>query len=107
MSRKGDTLRGKVAGSHSTYVELAGRLIRVIKKIPCVRRISLGVIKPCPNGLLLIKAVRIPAGLRFKVRDVNAVQTVYVYTDCEEEVLTLAQDALKMKINYDRRERPL
>lgn len=74
-----NVLRGKkISNSHSTYIPLAGEVIKFIKDDERIKKIALGAIKRVSPGKRRIKVLDSGVHSKITVRDVNAVQTLFV-----------------------------
>ena len=71
----------KFSNKHSTAIEAAHPIIRLLRARPEVKKIVLSEIRVVGVGKQRIKTERIPAGLRVVVRGKTAQQTFFVYTD--------------------------
>lgn len=79
---KGRGLRQKTTGSHTTAIPLAETFLRALNRMGTVEKISLGIIKPrLPVAPRRVKIMlENPKVLLLKVRDVNSLQELWVYT---------------------------
>lgn len=72
-------LSGKnISRSHTTFNELAGEVIKVIKKFPEVSKIVLGPIKPDHARKRRIKVSEDKGNVRVQCRDISSVQYLWV-----------------------------
>ncbi len=72
----------KIAGTHTSRIDVAEGVIKSATKLDCVNKIVLGVIqlvKSPPVGKS-IKISDVPAGIRVKVRGPKSVQELFIYT---------------------------
>lgn len=78
---------GKITGSHTTIIDAAKAVIDAAKKSDLVTKIALGFIKAnLPTGKKSMKAGEITGGLSLKIRGVNTLQTIFIYTDNPKKV---------------------
>lgn len=83
----------KLAGTHTTLIEVAQRLVKVAEKISEVEKISLGIIISTPGkkGMRRIKFSPITGGLLAKVRANTSIQEVRIYTGSPQKVQQLLE----------------
>jgi hypothetical protein len=78
---------GKIASSHSSYIDAVGPLLKKLSQHPAVSKISLGIIKPhLPPSSLRVKIMPLSGGLKVVVRGTNSLQEIFVYTTDTESV---------------------
>ena len=100
---KGKTPRGsrkKTTSSHCTAIEAVEILLRLLNRMTCVDKISLGIIKPkLRAGQRRLKIIKEnDKVLLLKMRDTNSLQHVRVYTsDADEVEKALSSYARKKK----------
>lgn len=76
---------GKFTASHTTVIEAASGPARAVAQLPCVSKVSLGLIKTLKNGPPAIKFLDEGAGcVLAKVRGARSIQEVRVYTTDKE-----------------------
>jgi len=81
MTKKGLLGGGKFSGRHTSLIDEAEFLVRAAKKMPDVKKISIGVIIPARVGRRRLKLVPSEAGLLVTVRGVHAAQRLFIFTD--------------------------
>lgn len=86
MAGKHGLLRGpKFNMRHTTIIESALPFVKVLKDSPAVKKISLGIIRPVASGpprnggLPQVKALVLPAAVRFSFRGGRSVQEFHVF----------------------------
>lgn len=83
---------GKIAGSHTTLIDAAEKLVDTANKLPEVTKISLGEIKVIGRGMRNIKFLDIDSGLKCVVRGNTSRQYIYIYTDNPEKTKTTLEN---------------
>lgn len=86
MPRRGLLGGGKFSGRHTSLIDEAAFIAGVAKKIPEVKKISIGVIDPARVSKRRLKSVPGPAGLFLTVRGVHAAQKMFIFTDDPQKV---------------------
>lgn len=96
MSRDKGLLRGsKFGGRHTTMTDPAKNVYRVLKAMPEVEKIVIGIITQCRGGASRVKATPLPAAVKIQVRGANSVQLLYAYTSNTSAVISrLSQGVL-------------
>lgn len=73
---------GKVAGTHTTVIDAAKRVVKIAEKDPDVSKIVLGFITSgLPVGKHLLKFTTIHGGCKVTVRGTHSKQEIFVYSD--------------------------
>lgn len=79
---KGHRAGGKMAGSHTTVIPAAEKIVDFLEKRVEVKKISVGFIKHgIKGGRHSVKITEIESGLLLKVRGTASIQEIWVYTD--------------------------
>jgi hypothetical protein len=81
-------LKGKnISKSHSTYNEVAGTVINLLKKFPEVSKIVIGPIKPDHARQRRIKVSLDKGNVRVQCRDISSVQYLWILGVSDEFVI--------------------
>lgn len=84
---KGHRAGGKVAGSHTTVIPVAEKIIDFLDRQAEVRKISVGFIKHgIKSGRHSLKIIKTESGLLLKIRGTASIQEIWVYTDKNKRV---------------------
>lgn len=72
---------GKFTGSHTTVIPAAEKLLRIVEKMPEVKKIVLGVIKnvKCTPGVKVVEES--PGFLLVTIRGNSSIQQIRIYLD--------------------------
>lgn len=82
----------KAGGTHTTVIDGGMQFVRAAEKLPQVKKISLGFIKPVSKtGKKKTKFDPIHGGWRVTLRTNAGVQKIYIYTPEPEQVRILLQ----------------
>jgi hypothetical protein len=85
---------GKIASSHSSYIDAVEPLLKSLARNPLVTKISLGVITPnLPPSSVRVKVMPLSGGLKAVVRGTNSIQDVFVYTTEVTRVTEIIEQA--------------
>lgn len=73
----------KFTRSHTTATETSKEVLRLLKSVSQIKKISLGVITKSgrSRGGKRVKIKEIPAGLELVVRGQSSIQKIYIYID--------------------------
>lgn len=87
---------GKIRGTHTTLIDLASDVVRIVNPIPTVTGISLGFIqagKGLSRGTRKVKIAKSSSGVLLTVRQSSSVQELRLFvTDCQDAMLNIARD---------------
>ncbi len=84
---------GKFTASHTTVIDAAAAPARAAERLPCVSKVSLGLIKSLHNGPPALKFTDAGQGcLLVKVRGVRSLQEIRVYTTDKDAVEAVMRD---------------
>ena len=98
MSPKKGVLSGpKINKKHSTYNNLAEKVIVALKPHPAVKKIVLGPIKPIGNGLQRLTVREDRGQVRIQCRDITSVQILWAI-GVDPEVVKAALKSLKVQL---------
>lgn len=87
---------GKYTASHTTVIDAALLPAQAAARLPCVTKISLGLIKTLRNGPPAIKFAEDCAGcVLVKVRGGSSIQEIRVYTTDPDETEAVMRAAFK------------
>ena len=96
MPRKKDILSGpKINNRHSSFIDLAGEIIKKLKPLPKVTKIVLGPIKPIRTGPRRIKVKEDKGQVRIQCRDTNSVQLLWVIGEDAQVIESALQKIIK------------
>jgi hypothetical protein len=85
---------GKFTASHTTVIDAAVAPARAAAQLPCVSKVSLGVIKSLHTGPPALKFTDDgPSCLLVKVRGVRSLQEIRIYTSDKEAARVAMQAA--------------
>ena len=86
---------GKFTASHTSIINAAKKPVAAAAALDCVKKISLGIIKPIGNGLTSLKFLDdSPGCLLVKIRGPRSIQEIRFYTTNKELVQEVLEKTL-------------